>query len=78
MKETTFKWAWGDHEAMPDRSMTRERAARLLRAWRRASRQGKREFDLKCMRRDGVRFYLVNTTQYREPQDTGILVISHQ
>lgn len=75
MKQTNFKWAWGDHEATPDRSMTRERAARLLRAWRRSRTQGIRNFDLRCLRRDGVRFYLVNTTQYRAPQDTGVMVI---
>ena len=38
MKTTEFMWAWNDHAPTPDRLMTRERAARLLRAWRRGTR----------------------------------------
>jgi hypothetical protein len=33
-----FKWAWNDYAPWPDPSMTRAQAARLLRAWRRTSR----------------------------------------
>lgn len=43
----------------PDSMMTRERAAKLLRAWRRATTQGARLFNLKCLRNDGTRAYLV-------------------
>lgn len=36
--ETKFLWAWGNYPAQADPSMTRQRAARLLWAWRRTSR----------------------------------------
>jgi len=36
---TTFTWAWNHYPAWPDPSMTRQRAARLLWAWRRTSRK---------------------------------------
>ncbi len=38
-KSTTFDWAWSHYAYAPDATMTRERAARLLRAWRRCTRQ---------------------------------------
>lgn len=74
MKTTNFLWAWGDHEARPDKSMTRDRAAKLLRAWRNASRQGRREFSLSVTRNDFGRWYSVRNTQYIN-DDAGILVI---
>ncbi len=73
-KQTNFKWAWGDHEAQIDKLMTRQRAARLLRAWRRSKTQGQRDFTLRVIRRSEGRFYCVNTTQYRN-NDSGVLVI---
>lgn len=36
---TTFQWRWDDRAPWPDPSMTRARAARLLRVWRRQARQ---------------------------------------
>ena len=36
---TRFFWAWNQYDLLPDKSMTRERAARLLWAWRRTSRK---------------------------------------
>lgn len=36
---TTFTARWRDYPAQPDPTMTRERAARLLKAWRRNARQ---------------------------------------
>ena len=36
--KTRFLWSWNDRTPAPDASMTRERAARLLRAWRRTTR----------------------------------------
>lgn len=39
MKTDVFKWQWGDREPWADPSMTRERAAHLLRVWRRQARQ---------------------------------------
>lgn len=37
-KSNVFYWAWNEYPAQPDSCNTRERAARLLRAWRRQSR----------------------------------------
>lgn len=39
MKAQTFYWAWNDHDRQPDPHMTRQRAAVLLRSWRRLLRQ---------------------------------------
>lgn len=75
-KQTEFKWAWGDHEPQRDPSMTRERAANLLRAWRNAKRQGRREFNLARTVRGGTRFYAVRTLKYIN-DDAGVLVITH-
>lgn len=50
---------WELTRPWPDALMTRERAARLLRAWRRARVQGKRVFNLRCVRVDHTRAYLV-------------------
>lgn len=74
MKQNTFKWAWGDHEATTDPLMTRARAAVLLRAWRRSKTQGRRNLSLQCVRRPDAKFYCVSTTQYVN-NDAGILVI---
>lgn len=38
MKPTNFYWQWGCTRPLPDPAMNRLRAARLLRAWRRAAR----------------------------------------
>lgn len=38
-KTTAFFWSWGDERPSPDPVMTRKRAARMLRAWRRMARQ---------------------------------------
>lgn len=34
-----FLWGWNDYPPQPDPLMTRDRAARLLRSWRRLLRQ---------------------------------------
>lgn len=39
MTARTFYWAWNDHDRQPDPQMTRQRAAVLLRSWRRLMRQ---------------------------------------
>lgn len=39
MKTSKFEWQWNDGPVWPDPSMTRSRAAVLLRAWRRQARQ---------------------------------------
>lgn len=74
MKSTNFKWAWGDHEPQADKTMTRERAARLLKAWRRSKTQGARNFTLQRITHGHTRFYVVGTTQYMK-NEAGVLVI---
>ena len=37
-KTATFWWGWNDYPAQRDKLMTRDRAAKLLRVWRRQSR----------------------------------------
>ncbi len=54
-----FYWQWESMRPQPDPMMPRERAAKLLRSWRRATTQGERVFKLKCVREDGTRAYLV-------------------
>lgn len=54
-----FYWQWESMRPQPDPAMTRDRAAKLLRAWRRATTQDARVFNLKCVRDDGTRAYLV-------------------
>ena len=39
MKISTFTAQWNDYPAQPDPSMNRDRAARLIRAWRRNARK---------------------------------------
>ena len=39
MKPAAFTAQWNDYPAQPDPSMNRERAARLIRSWRRNARQ---------------------------------------
>lgn len=59
-KATTFQWGWNDYPLQPDPSMTRQRAARLLWAWRRTSRSltsmGSR---LRTLKRQGRSLYRV-------------------
>lgn len=75
-KQNSFKWAWGDHEPQKDPSITRERATKLLRAWRNSKTQGLRNFDLRLVRAHGLKFYLVKTTKYIN-DDAGVLVIAY-
>ena len=74
MKTNKFSWAWGDHEATLDKSMTRGRAARLIRAWRRCTTQGRRDFELKLVRTSDANWYCVKTRKYIN-DESGILVI---
>lgn len=70
MKSATFLWQWDAHDPQPDNLMTRDRAAKLIRAWRKASIQGRRLFELKRERRDGFRVYRVAHTRF---DDNGAL-----
>jgi hypothetical protein len=38
VKHSVFMWAWNNYPLTLDKLMTRQRAAKLLRSWRRASR----------------------------------------
>ena len=62
-----FLWQWEDYAPQPDTLMTRCRAARLLRAWRNAKIQGRRQFDLVIDRgQAGYRVYRVQHTRFDE------------
>lgn len=63
-----FLWQWRDYTPQPDPLMTRHRAARLLRAWRNARIQGRRQFDLTVDRgQAGYRVYRVRHTRFDDP-----------
>lgn len=40
MKPMTFQWGWNGAAPQPDPAMSRQRAATLLRSWRRSARYG--------------------------------------
>lgn len=65
MKQTKFLWQWEQYAPQPDPLMTRERAAKLLCAWRRGSRRVQPILKIKRMRVDNTRQYLI------EHQETG-------
>jgi len=66
---TQFLWQWEDYKPREDSDMTRERANRLLRAWRagmRKPRNGRPMFQVKLYRHiDNWREYRV-TSKYGE------------
>lgn len=68
-KQTAFLWQWSDYAPLPDPLMTRARAARLLRAWRNARIQGRRQFSLqRTTSADGrYRVYRCNHIRYSDP-----------
>lgn len=73
--KTTFLWGWNHYQPQVDKTMDRPRMARLMRAWRRAKTQGKREFDFRLVKREnGNRQYTVSTTRYY-PADFATIVI---
>jgi hypothetical protein len=74
MKPNKFGWLWGDHEPRNDPSMTRNRAALLIRAWRNSRTQGFRNFDLQVIRTKISKCYCVKTTKYIN-DEAGILFI---
>lgn len=62
-----FLWQWNDYAPQPDPFTTRASAARLLRAWRNARIQGRRQFDLAVDRgQTGYRVYRVRHTRFDE------------
>lgn len=70
-----FLWQWEDYAPRPDPLMTRDRAARLLRAWRNAKVQGRRQFDLGADREQaGYRVYRVRHTRFCERGALWVLV----
>lgn len=57
--KTRFSWSWNDRAPWPDTSMTRERAARLLRAWRRTTRPTSGGFVMRELKRCAPGVYRV-------------------
>lgn len=70
-KESKFLWGWKEYALQPDTSMTRERAAKLLRAWRRSSTQGRKDFFLK---RIGKGHYKVAAPGYKDEAATMVIL----
>lgn len=68
-KQTAFLWQWRDYAPLPDPLMTRARAARLLRAWRNARIQGRRQFDLQrtTSADERGRVYRCDHVRYSDP-----------
>ena len=61
--QTTFTAQWNDHAPQPDPSMTRERAARLIRAWRRNARQSSNRQPW-TLKRNGPHSFTVSAPGY--------------
>ena len=75
MRETAFYWGWRSYAPQPDPLMTRTRMARLMRAWRRATLQGRRLVDFRLTRRTpGRREYSVCSTDYPGEEHTVVIV----
>lgn len=71
MKKSQFLWGWKDYEPQPDLIMTRERAAKLLRAWRRSRTQGVRDFSLQRL---GKGHYRIAARGYEDEPGTMVIV----
>lgn len=73
MKTNEFYWSWNNHPAQNDQSMTRQRAARLLMAWRKTSRQKTSHgMILRSLKRIAPHTYRVEQLDYKE---TGVMFI---
>jgi hypothetical protein len=73
-RSTVFLWGWRDYPRQPDATMTRDRMARLMRAWRRCRVQGYRHFNLKCEARGkGFKVYRVDCIGYDDSATFAIL-----
>lgn len=76
MKNTSFLWGWQTYAPTLDATMTRERMARLMRAWRRSKTQGRRNFVFACVVREpGKRVYRVSASGYRS-EDAATVVVA--
>lgn len=65
MKTQNFLWAWQNTTPIVDRTMTRERLAKLMNAWRRSKTQGRRNFEFTLVSRNAEkRVYRVSTVGY--------------
>jgi len=69
-KAVKFSWAWGNKPDKADPLMTRERAAKLLRAWR---KDGK--LTVVCERKGRIHAYTVYS--FCGMQTTALMVINH-
>lgn len=65
-KETRFNWGWQDYPLQPDPMMTRKRAAVLLRAWRRVSRQPANHKPIDSIYRVAPHIYRVESSYYAQ------------
>lgn len=63
MKPQVITWGWKEYARTFDPQMTRARLARLMRCWRRARTQGRREFNLQ---RIGAHVYRVESVRFND------------
>lgn len=74
ISNTVFTWGWKDYPRQPDTLMSRARMARLMRCWRKAKTQGRREFNLQCLsRKNGCRVYAIHSNSYDDAATFEIL-----
>ena len=63
-KQTAFMWSWNGYPAQHDATMTRERMARLLMAWRRTTRLTSHNTRLRKLERLGMHHYRVTDLRH--------------
>ena len=63
MKNSNFTAQWNDSQPQPDPSMTRDRAAKLIKAWRRNSRIPSNH-QLWTLKRKGLHCFTVSCPGY--------------
>lgn len=71
-RRTVFLWQWENHPPQPDALMTRARAARLIRAWRRASRSPANYGPTTALRRTAPHTY---RAIHRQSGEVGTLTV---
>lgn len=69
MKTTIFYSQWNKYKPQFDKTMTRERAAKLLRAWRRNSRKNSNSPKWVC-KRIAPHCYFVKTSEWDRESHT--------
>lgn len=73
--KTNFLWGHLGKEPIVDKLMSRERMARLMRAWRRSKTKGRKDFDFRLVsRKPGERIYSVSIAAYKDAPEIVIIM----